>query len=148
HDEHDHHHHEDEECCCGHHHDEHDHHHHEDEECCCGHHHDEHEHHHHEDEECCCGHHHHADEIFSSVGIETIKKFDIENLKALLDKIAKGKYGQIVRSKGIVCGLDNKWYVFNLTPDEVKLEETKAIPMGKIVVIGAHIDVEEIKKLF
>ena len=155
-----HHHHHDGECCCE---DEHEgHHHHHDGECCCEdeheehhHHHDgeccedEHEgHHHHHDGECCCGHHHAADEVFTSVGIETIKKYDINKLKLLLDDIANGNYGQIVRAKGIISGTDNKWYVFNLTPEEVEIEESKAIPMGKIVVIGAHIDSENIKKLF
>ena len=156
-------------CSCHHHHhhdDDHDHEHH--------HHHDEdedddedehehHHHHHHDDDECddpncSCHHdhdhdhehhhHHHADEVFSSVGIETVKKYDINNLKALLDKMANGEYGMIVRSKGIVQGLDNKWYVFNLEPEEVEIEETNSIPMGKIVVIGSHIDEDNIKKLF
>ena len=113
--------------------------------CCCHHHHhdhdeeDEHEHHH---------HHHHADEVFTSVGMEVVKKYDINALKALLDDMANGKYGLIVRSKGIVEGLDGKWYVFNLTPEEVLVSESKAIPMGKIVVIGSKINEEEIKKLF
>jgi len=154
-------------CSCHHHHDDdHDHEHHH-------HHHDEdddddedeheHHHHHHDEEECddpncSCHHdhdhdhehhhHHHADEVFSSVGIETVKKYDINNLKALLDKMANGEYGMIVRSKGIVQGLDNKWYVFNLEPEEVEIEETNSIPMGKIVVIGSHIDEDNIKKLF
>lgn len=156
--EHEHHHHhhdhdeddDDDECCC-HHHDEeeeHEHHHHhhdhdedddDDHECCCHHHdHEEHDHH----------HHHHADEVFQSIGIETVKKYDINALKALLDKMAEGEYGIIVRSKGIIEGTDSKWYVFNLTPEEVTIEPSKAIPMGKIVVIGSKIDTEAIRKLF
>ena len=163
---HEHHHHHDEdddddECCCHHDHEhehEHHHHHHDGEECCCHHDHEhEHEHHHHhhdgeecDDPNCSCHHHghHHADEVFTSVGIETTKKYDVNELKALLDRIAKGEFGVIVRSKGIVKGTDSKWYLFNLTPEEVELEETKAIPMGKIVVIGSHIDEEKIKNLF
>ena len=139
-----HHHHHDEECDC---HDHEEHHHHHDEECDC---HDHEEHHHHYDENgvCSCGHHHHADEVFNSVGIETVKKYDIDALHALLDKMANGEYGVIVRSKGIVQGLDGNWYVFNLTPEEVTFENTKAIPMGKIVVIGSHIDEDKIKALF
>ena len=139
-DEHEHHHH---------HHDhehEHEHEHEEcdDPNCSCHHHHDEegHEHHH---------HHHHghdADEVFNSVGIETAKKYDINELKKLLDKMANGEYGMIVRSKGIIHGNDNKWYQFNLTPEEVEVLPNKAIPMGKIVVIGSHIDEDLIKKLF
>ena len=152
--EHEHHHHhhhhdddddddDDEECEC--HHEHHHHHDHDEEECddpnCeCHHHHDhDHEHHH---------HHHHADEVFTSVGIETVKKYDINALKALLDKIANGEYGMIVRSKGIVQATDGKWYVFNLEPEEVEVLEAKPIPMGKIVVIGSHIDEDKIKNLF
>lgn len=163
-------------CCCHHHHHDHDHdeeehehhHHHDDEEEEEEHHHhhhhdeEEHEHHHHhdDDDECCCchdhdhehdhehHHHHHADEVFQSIGIETVKKYDMAALKELLDKMAEGEYGVIVRSKGILEGTDGKWYVFNLTPEEVTIEESKAIPMGKIVVIGSKIDTEVIRKLF
>ena len=162
-------------CCCHHHHhdhdeeehehhhhhdhdeEEHEHHHHHDhdEECCCHEH--DHDHHHDHDEECCCHehdhdhehhHHHHADEVFQSVGIETVKKYDIKALKGLLDKMAEGVYGIIVRSKGIIEGLDGKWYVFNLTPEEVTINESHSIPMGKIVVIGSKIDTEVIRQLF
>jgi G3E family GTPase len=164
-------------CCCHHHHhdhdeEEHEHHHHHDhdeEEHEHNHHHDhdeeEHEHHHHhhdeddDDEECCCHHdhdeehehhhhHHHADEVFQSVGIETVKKYDINSLKETLERMANGEYGIIVRSKGIIEGQDGAWYVFNLTPEEVSIEKSKAIPMGKIVVIGSKIDTELIHNLF
>ena len=163
---HHHHHHdeEEEECECHHHHhhdeDEeececHHHHHHDEEECECHyHHHDEeececHHHHHDDEEECeCHHHHHHADEIFTSVGIETIKKYNINNIKETLEKIANGEFGIIVRSKGIIQGDDTKWYLFNLTPEEVEIKETNAIPMGKIVVIGSKIDEDIIRKLF
>ena len=158
----------DPDCCCHHHHhdhdeEEHEHHHHhdddDDEECCCHHDHDEeHEHHHHHDHDeecddpnCSCHdhhHHHHADEVFQSVGIETVKKYDINSLKETLDRMANGEYGIIVRSKGIIEGQDGAWYVFNLTPEEVSIEKSKAIPMGKIVVIGSKIDTELIHNLF
>ena len=145
-------------CSCHHHHHHHDHDEDDDdddEECECHH---EHEHHHHDHDEdecddpnCECHHHHghhHADEVFTSVGIETTKKYDVNELKALLNKMANGEFGVIVRSKGIVKGNDSKWYLFNLTPEEVEFEESKAIPMGKIVVIGSHIDEEKIRNLF
>ena len=155
----------DPECECHHHHhdededeeEEHHHHHHhdhdedecDDPECECHHHHD-----HDEDEcddpncECHHHHHHHADEVFASVGIETVKKYDMEQLKKTLDDMASGKYGIIVRSKGIISDTLGNWHTFNLTPDEVVIEDAKAIPTGKIVVIGSKIDKEEIKKLF
>ena len=156
--EHEHHHHDHDE-------EEHEHHHHhdhddddDDEECCCHHDHDEeHEHHHHDHDEecddpnCSCHdhhHHHHADEVFQSVSIETVKKYDINSLKETLERMANGEYGIIVRSKGIIEGQDGAWYVFNLTPEEVSIEKSKAIPMGKIVVIGSKIDTELIHNLF
>ena len=172
---HHHHHHDGEECddpeCeCHHHHhdddddddddeDEHEHHNHHD-------HDHEHEHHHHDhaEDECddpnCECHHHHdhehhhhhhghaAAEVFSSFGMETVKKYDLNVLKANLDKIAAGEYGSVVRSKGIIQATDGKWYAFNLTPEEVEIKENAAIPTGKIVVIGSHIDEDVIKKLF
>ncbi len=161
-------------CSCHHHHDhehehEHEHHHHhhddDDDECddpeceCHHHHHDDDddddecddpncECHHHHDHDHDHEHHHHADEVFTSCGIETVKKYDIDAVKALLDDMANGKYGVIVRSKGIIQATDGKWYVFNLTPEEVEIEEAKPIHVGKIVVIGSKINKEDIKKLF
>jgi G3E family GTPase len=101
-----------------------------------------------DDPNCECHHHHHADEVFNSIGIETVKKYDISALKDLLDRMSKGEFGTIVRAKGIIQGTDAKWYQFNLTPEEVEFKDNKAIPMGKIVVIGSHIDSDSIKKLF
>ena len=144
HEDHEHHHH-DEECCCGHEH--HEHHHHE-EGCCCGH--DHHEHHHHEEGCCCGGHHghHHADEVFLSVGIETVQKFDIDKLTNMLDDMSQGKYGLVIRAKGVILGLDNNWYQFNLTPDEVEVKKCTPGHIGMICVIGSGIDTEEVKHLF
>ncbi|MDE7263059.1 MAG: GTP-binding protein [Anaeroplasmataceae bacterium] len=133
--EHEHHHHHDEECECGHHH-------HHDEECECG-------HHHHHDEECECGHHHHhADEVFSSVGFETAKKYEIPYVEKILHAMANGEYGMIVRAKGVISDLKSQWFEFNLTPEEVNLTACNARPIGKICVIGSKIDEHKIKELF
>ena len=159
---HPHEHHHEEECCCGHPHE-----HHHEEECCCGH---PHEHHH--EEECCCGHphehhheeechphghhphphehhpHHHADEVFHSIGIETARKYDMEALRKVLEEMAFGQYGTVLRAKGIIQGADEKWYQFNLTPEEVHIVPGTSIPMGKICVIGSSLDEIKIKELF
>lgn len=122
------------------------HHHHDNEECECGH------HHYHDDEECECGHHHHhhhhADEVFSSVGFETAKKYDIDALKKVLNAMAYGEYGLIVRAKGVVSDLRGVWHEFNLTPEEVEVVACSARPIGKICVIGSKIDEHQIKELF
>lgn len=149
-----HHHHDDEhECCCGHHHDE-------DHECC--HHHDhseeiehaneglsegnkvhigggEHEHHHH--------HHHHgldADDVFDSIGIETVNRYTEDDIREAL----KGLGENIVRAKGIVPATDGSWLFFDYVPGDVDIRTGKAAYTGLITVIGEHVDVENIKTLF
>ena len=168
--DHEHHHHDhDEECSCGcghdHDHDhDHEHHHHDhDEECSCGcghdHDHDhDHEHHHHDhDEECGCGcghdhdhhHHHHADEVFTSWGKETPKKYNKEELDTILQKLSKDdSYGMILRSKGILQTEDGSWIQFDLVPGEYEIREGSADYTGRICVIGSKLKEDELEGLF
>ena len=151
--EHEHHHHHDEDCDCGCHDHEH-HHHHHDEDCDCDCHDHEHHHHHH-DEDCDCGchdhehhHHHHADEVFTSFGKETAKKFtadEIENaLKALQDE---EKYGVILRAKGIVAS-DGEWIYFDYVPGESDVRTGEADVIGRLCVIGSKINETALCELF
>lgn len=165
--EHEHHHHDEDEheCCCGHHHkEEHEcHHHHDEEEHECCHHHDhseeiehaneglsegnkvhigggEHEHHHHH-------HHHHgldADDVFDSIGIETVNRYTEDDIREAL----KGLGENIVRAKGIVPATDGSWLFFDYVPGDVDIRTGKAAYTGLITVIGEHVDVENIKTLF
>ncbi len=155
--DHEHHHHEHgEECGCGHDHD-HEHHHHEHgEECGCGHDHD-HEHHHHEHgEECGCGcghdhdhHHHHADDVFTSWGVETPHKFTTEEMKEILEKLANTtEYGTILRAKGIVPNVNGEWIYYDLVPGEYELRTGTPDVIGRICVIGTNIDKEALGALF
>jgi len=160
HDHHEHHH--DEECHCHdhheHHHDEechcHDHHeHHHDEECCCHDHDHHHEHHHDHGEGCTCGchdhGHHHADEVFSSVGEETTKKFTMEEITSILETFSESdEYGMILRAKGIVECQCGKWIHFDYVPGEPDVRCGSAGIIGRLCVIGAGIDKEKIKELF
>ncbi len=128
---------------------DHEHHHHEDgEECHCH----DHEHHHHEDgEECHCHehHHHHADEVFTSWGVETAKKYTIEEIKSILEAFADAnKYGTILRAKGIVAGADGKWIHYDFVPEEIDVRNGAADYTGRICVIGSKLNEEELKKLF
>ena len=146
-DEHDHH-------CCHHHHDddddedEHDHHHHHDDDedehdhHCCHHHHDnddEHEHHH---------HHHHADEVFTSWGVETAKKFDKASIEAALHELDFGKYGTILRAKGILPAVDGTWIHFDYVPEECNVRTGSADITGKLCVIGSKLDEAGVAALF
>ena len=159
HEEHEHHHHhdhDDHECCCGHHHEEHEHHHHhhdhDEHECCCGHHHEEHHHHHHEHgEHCSCGHdhhHHHADEVFTSWGRETHKKFDRTAIEAALKELDSGKLGMVLRAKGILPSTDGAWLHFDMVPEEINIREGSADINGKLCVIGANLNEAGIAALF
>ena len=144
HDEHDH----DDHCCCGHHHDhdddddEHEHHHHD---------HDEHEHHHDHDGHCCCGHHHHdhhADEVFTSWGVETARKFTKAEVEHALTELDTGNYGMILRSKGIVDGGADGWLEFDYVPGEWEVRSRSADVGGKLVVIGSKLNETAIAQLF
>ena len=143
--------------CCHHHHDhdeedEHDH-----EGHCCHHHHDhdeeEHEHHHDADGHCCCGHHHHhhdhdADEVFTSWGVETAKKFTKADIEHALTELDTGAYGMILRSKGIVDGGADGWLEFDYVPGEWEVRSRGADVGGKLVVIGSKLDEHAIATLF
>jgi G3E family GTPase len=144
--EHHHHHEHEEHCCCGH--DHHEHHHHHEEECCCGH--DHHEHHHH-DEHCSCGHdhhHHHADEVFTSWGKETAKKYTVAQIHEALDTLDSGKLGMVLRAKGIVACADGGWIHFDFVPEEKNVRMGSADITGKLCVIGAQLDEAGIAALF
>ena len=162
HEEHEHHHHDhDEECGCGHDHDheEHEHHHHDhDHECGCGHDHDheENEHHHHDhDHECGCGHdhhdhhHHHADEVFTSWGRETIKKYTKENLEKMLEALsASDEYGIILRAKGMLPAEDGTWIYFDMVPEETEIREGAPEYTGRLCVIGSKLNEDKLAELF
>ena len=175
--EHEHHHHEDGECCCGHHHEKHEHyHHHDHDEHSCHHEHEHHHHHHdHEDGHCCCGHdhehehhhhdhhhehgehctcgchdhdHHHADEVFTSWGVETAKKFEKAAVENALQELDSGKYGMVLRAKGILMGTDGSWIHFDYVPEEYNVRTGCADITGKLCVIGSKLDEKGVAALF
>ena len=166
-DEHEHHHHHDHD----HEHEEHEHHHHFDENgnCSCGCHHDdddddehEHEHHHHDHDEhdhdhaheCGCGHHHHhhghdADEVFTSWGMETAKKFTEDGLRAALSALEdETKYGVVLRAKGIVAASEGEWIHFDYTPGEINIRRGSAGVTGRLCVIGHELHEDAVAELF
>ena len=146
HHDHEHNHEHDEHCCCGHHDHEH---HHEHGEHCCGHH--DHEHHHEHGEHCSCGHdhhHHHADEVFTSWGVETARKFTVEAVEAALDALDSGKYGMVLRAKGIVPCVNGGWIHFDFVPEEKNVRMGSADITGKLCVIGAQLDETGVAALF
>ena len=149
-----HHHHDHEEHEHHHDHEEHEHHHDHDHECGCGHDH-EHEHHHDHDHECGCGHdhhdhhHHHADEVFTSWGKETIKKFTRENLEKILETLsATEEYGIILRAKGMLPAEDGTWIYFDMVPEETEIREGAPEYTGRLCVIGSKLNEDKLAELF
>ena len=145
--DHEHHHHDhDDECGCGH---DHDHDHHHDGECGCGH---DHDHDHHHDGECGCGHdhhHHHADEVFTSWGRETAKKYTKEEIEAALKKLSEAEdLGVILRAKGMVDGKDGQWIYFDMVPEEYEVRTGTPQITGKICVIGSKMAEDKIAEIF
>ena len=164
---HHHHHHDDDdddhECCHHHHHDDDDD---DDHECCHHHHHDDdddedgHEHHHHhhhdgecDDPDCGCHHHHHhhdhdADEVFTSWGVETHRKFTKDELSAILAGLENAeKYGVILRAKGYVPA-DGSWLHFDYVPGEPEIRDGGAMVTGRLCVIGSKLNEAALAALF
>ena len=153
---HEHHDHDDEECCCHHEHHDHD----DNEECCCHHEHHDHDEHEHEESEgnhIHVGghdhehhhHHHHdgehdADEVFDSIGIETINKYTKDELVKALDSLGEN----IIRAKGIVPNKEGGWIFFDYVPGDADIREGSAAYTGLITVIGVKVDIEQIKDIF
>ena len=147
HEEHEHHH--------DHDHEEHEHHHHDHdhEECGCGHDHDHDHHHDHDHEECGCGHdhhhHHHADEVFTSWGRETIKKYTRENLEKILETLSETEeYGIILRAKGMLPAEDGTWIYFDMVPEETEIRSGAPEYTGRLCVIGSKLNEDKLAELF
>ena len=147
-------------CGCGHHHhdgEEHDHDH-DGHTCGCGHHHhdgEEHDHDH-DGHTCGCGHHHHgheghhhADEVFTSWGRETIKKYTRENLQTILETLSKSEdYGVILRAKGMLPAEDGTWIYFDMVPEETEIREGAPEYTGRLCVIGSKLNEDKLAELF
>ena len=164
--EHEHHHHDHDACGCDHDHDhdhehhhdheeeEHEHHHHDHDECGCDHDHDhEHEHHHDHDGACSCGcghdhHHHHADEVFTSWGKETARKYTEAELNFALESLDSGELGAVLRAKGIVPGTEGQWFHFDYVPGEHQVRTGAADVTGRLCVIGSKLDEKALDQLF
>ena len=141
---HDHHHEHGEGCSHGH-----DHHHGHDEECS-----HDHGHHHEHGESCSCGHHHdhhhhHADEVFTSWGMETVRTYGEEELRQILEKLSNSEeYGIILRAKGMLKTESKEWLYFDLVPEEYEIRKGQPTYTGRFCVIGSKLEEDKLKELF
>ena len=116
--------------------------------CSCGcheheHHHD-HAHHHHDHEG-----HHHADEVFTSWGVETPRRYSAEELQQMLEKLeSSSEYGVILRAKGILQNTDGSWMQFDLVPEEYEVRGGSPEYTGRLCVIGSKLNEDGLKALF
>ncbi|MCR5234830.1 MAG: GTP-binding protein [Lachnospiraceae bacterium] len=162
HDEHEHHHHDHD-----HDHDEHEHHHHDHEDHEHEHHdhdHEDHDHEHHDHDEhhdhgdeCTCGchdhdhhhHHHDADEVFTSIGIETSTRYTADKVKECLEELDDtSRYGTILRCKGMLPTDGDRFIHFDYVPGECEVRDGAAEVTGKICVIGSELKEDAIRELF
>jgi len=125
--------------------DEHEHHHHDGDACECHHDEDGHEHHHH--------HHHHgehdADEVFTSWGEETHRKFTKDEIAAILKALEDERFGLVLRAKGYVASADGeRWIHFDYVPGEPDIRDGCAMVTGRVCVIGSKLDEPAIAALF
>ena len=120
----------------------------------------EHEHHHDHDHDdhCGCGHdhdhdhhhHHHADEVFTSWGKETPRKYTKEEVETILKALSadNNEYGIIFRAKGMLPSQDGTWIYFDMVPEEYEIREGQPEYTGRLCVIGSKIDEAKLEKLF
>ena len=120
----------------------------------------EHEHHHDHDHDdhCGCGHdhdhdhhhHHHADEVFTSWGKETPRKYTKEEVETILKALSadNNEYGIILRAKGMLPSQDGTWIYFEMVPEEYEIREGQPEYTGRLCVIGSKIDEAKLEKLF
>ena len=107
----------------------------------CGCHHHDHEGHEH--------HHHHADEVFTSWGMETPAHYDMDEINRILTELDnEERYGLVLRAKGMVAGEGNTWIYFDYVPEEQNVREGKPDVTGKFCVIGSKLNEEHLKELF
>ena len=107
--------------------------------CSCGH--DHHHHHHH--------HGHDADEVFQNIGVETARRYEQDEIRAMVDKLGdEEEFGQVLRAKGILQNAAGEWFQFDYVPGELQMRPGAADYTGRLCVIGVHLEEKALKELF
>ena len=101
----------------------------------------DHDHHH---------HHHHADEVFTSWGMETIVPVTRDQLEDVLKRLADSKeFGDVLRAKGMLPTENpGEWLYFDLVPQQYEIRDGKPDYTGKVCVIGANLNEEALNLVF
>ena len=80
--------------------------------------------------------------------METAKKFTQAQIQNALQELDSGKYGMVLRAKGIVPTQEDAWVHFDMVPGEMNVRIGSADIIGKLCVIGAKLDESGIAALF
>ena len=104
--------------------------------------------HHDHDHEGHDHHHHHADEVFTSWGLETPAVYTKEEIAHILAELDKEEYGMVLRAKGMVAGAEGGWIYFDYVPEESNVRDGKPGVTGKFCVIGSQLKEEKLAALF
>ena len=73
--------------------------------------------------------------------------FSKDELTRILTALDSGKYGKILRAKGIVNG-ESGWLEFDYVPEEHEVRAGHADYTGRLCVIGAELDDHALAGLF
>lgn len=104
----------------------------------------------------CCGEehphghtHHHAEEVFTSWGKETPRKYTRAEIEGAVKAFAEGDaYGTVLRAKGIVENAEGGWMYFDMTPGEYEIRDGEPDYTGRLCVIGTDLKEEKLEELF
>ncbi|MDO4615605.1 MAG: GTP-binding protein, partial [Lachnospiraceae bacterium] len=93
--------------------------------------------------------HHDADEVFTSWGVETIRKFNAEEIEKILNVLSESEeYGMVLRAKGMVESTDGTWIYFDMVPGEADVRTGEPEFTGRLCVIGAELKEDKLSELF
>ena len=95
-------------------------------------------------------HHHHADEVFTSWGMETIVPVTHEQLEDVLKRLSNTReFGDVLRAKGMLPTENpGEWLYFDLVPEQYEIRQGRPDYTGKVCVIGASLKEEELNSVF
>ena len=80
--------------------------------------------------------------------METAKKFTAAKVTEALKALDSGKYGMVLRAKGILMAENGTWIHFDYVPEEYNVREGSADVTGKLCVIGSKLDRKALSDLF
>lgn len=86
--------------------------------------------------------------MFTSWGMETSDKFTQSAVEDRLDELMTGRFGMVLRAKGIVAGADGEWIHFDYVPGEKEVRTGAADVIGKLCVIGTGLNKKGLEELF